>query len=417
MRSAARIRMRFVAPLRLKSVPAPMAGDISFLPMEAIGDDGTYDHESVRPSSKISDAGYTYFEEGDVVRARVTPCFENGKGALLTSLTGGRGLGSTELFVFRPSAQIVDRFLFYVTASQDFTERGAATIYGAHGVRRVDEQFARNYRVWLPPLAAQRAIADYLDRETARIDALIAAKRRMMELLEAEFRSMQVAILTGEHYNSRRKHPTFGSLPSHWSSRRAKFCTGGITVGVVVNPSTYFVDDGIPFVHGTDVREGFIETIDRKMLSAESNAILVKSQLRTGDVVAMRVGYPGRAAIVPQELDGANCASVLIFRRSTEMRPELICEFLNSPLGRAQIEAVQYGAAQEVMNVSDAVDLRLPVPPVAEQAMLATQLGVSRARWRKMCALLDRSVILLQERRQALITGAVTGRLDIPEAA
>jgi type I restriction enzyme, S subunit len=269
----------------------------------------------------------------------------------------------------------------------------------------------------VPPLPTQRAIADYLDRETALIDALIAAKQRMVELLEAEFRWKQITILTGDSYDSQQGHPMFGGLPSHWSSRRAKFCTGGITVGVVVNPSTYFANDGIPFVHGTDVREGFIETVDRKMLSAESNKILAKSQLQADDVVAMRVGYPGRAAVVPQALDGANCASVLIFRRSAELRPELICEFLNSPLGRAQIEAVQYGAAQEVMNVSDAVDLCLPIPPAAEQARLATQLVAARTRWQKMRALLDRSVTLLQERRQALITAAVTGQLDIRETA
>jgi type I restriction enzyme S subunit len=271
--------------------------------------------------------------------------------------------------------------------------------------------------VQVPPVATQRAIADYLDRETARIDAVIAAKRRMVELLESEFRSKQVAILTGDSHVSRQSHPVLGSLPSHWSSRRAKFCTAGITVGVVVNPSSYFVDEGIPFIHGTDVREGSIDTAHLRMLSAQSNAILAKSQLRAGDVVAMRVGYPGRASVVPCELDGANCASVLIFRRSPELRPELICEFLNSPLGRAQIEAVQYGAAQEVMNVSDAVNLCLPFPPAAEQTTLVTKLAVARARWQEVCALLDRQMTCLQERRQALVTAVVTEQFNIPEAA
>ncbi len=161
-----------------------MVGDITFLPMEAIGDDGTYDRESVRPAAEVVDSGYTYFEQGDVVRARVTPCFENGKGALLSSLTSGRGLGTTELFVFQPSSAIDARYLFYVTASHEFTGLGTATIYGAHGVRRVDDKFARDYRVWLPPLTTQRAIADYLHRETARIDALIVAKQKMVELLD-----------------------------------------------------------------------------------------------------------------------------------------------------------------------------------------------------------------------------------------
>lgn len=131
----------------------------------------------------------------------------------------------------------------------------------------------------------------------------------------------------------------------------------------MVDPSSYFSDDGVPFIHGTDVREGFIQMAGMKCLSVESNGLLRKSQVRQGDVVAMRVGYPDAAAVVPPGLDGANCASVLIFRRSDVLHPVILMEFLNSRLGRAQIEAVQYGAAQGVMNVADAVNLMVPCFP------------------------------------------------------
>ena len=82
--------------------------------MESINEDGTYDRNSTRSAEEVINTGYTYFEQGDVVRARVTPCFENGKGALLSELPSGRGLGTTELFVFQPSSAIHDRFLYYL---------------------------------------------------------------------------------------------------------------------------------------------------------------------------------------------------------------------------------------------------------------------------------------------------------------
>jgi type I restriction enzyme S subunit len=238
-----------------------------------------------------------------------------------------------------------------------------------------------------------------------------------MRLVEEAFRCRQVAILSGASHGRWVSHPLLGRLPDDWKAKRVKFCTAGVTVGVVVNPSSYFVTDGVPFVHGTDVREGWIEQSDLKRLSPESNELLSKSKLNIGDVVAMRVGYPGRAAVVPPELDGANCASVLIFRRSDMLRPEILAEFLNSPLGRTQIDAVQYGAAQGVMNVGDAVNLVLPVPPVAEQPEVVRRLNQSRLRWQQTTTAILRQLELLQERRKALITAAVTGEWAIPEAA
>jgi type I restriction enzyme, S subunit len=325
-------------------------------------------------------------------------------------------LHQNHIFAVRPGKRLDPAFLGFVTQTTYARAYFEATSSKTTGIASTSTSKILSFRIPLPLIRDQIGIVSFLDRETSQIDELITAKRRMMELLEDEFRSIQSALLTGQHHHSRQKHPVFGSLPKNWSARRAKFCTDDITVGVVVNPSTYFVDDGVPFVHGTDVREGTIETTNIKMLSAESNAILAKSQLRAGDVVAMRVGYPGRAAVVPDSLNGSNCASVLIFRKSREILPELVCEFLNSPLGRAQIQAVQYGAAQEVMNVSDAVDLCLPVPPAEEQASVATRLQAARARWQKSRILLGRSVSLLQERRQALITTAVTGHLVVTGA-
>jgi type I restriction enzyme S subunit len=274
-------------------------------------------------------------------------------------------------------------------------------------------------KMWmdLPSSNEQRAIADYLDAETARIDALVAKKRCIVELLEAQFRARQVSILTGSHAVERVGHAILGSIPAHWEVRRAKHCTAGITVGVVVNPSSYFVDEGVPFIHGTDVREGKIDETSMKFLSVESNLALAKSIVRSGDVVAMRVGYPGRASVVPRALDGSNCASVLIFRQSPILAPDILMEFLNSPLGRLQIESVQYGAAQGVMNVSDAVDLNVPVPPHDEQQDVSCALRKARDHWRATSSAIERQVAVIAEHREALITAAVTGELDIPGVA
>jgi type I restriction enzyme, S subunit len=253
-------------------------------------------------------------------------------------------------------------------------------------------------RIPMPAPDTQRAIADFLDTETARIDALITKKRRMIDLLE-EKRLAHWAHLT---LPSR-------ELPKGWEWRRVRHLCPEVTVGVVVDPSSYFAPEGVPFIHGTDVRRGWIDETNLKYLSAADNGALMKSQVRAGDVLAMRVGEPGRAAVVPPHLDGSNCASVLIFRRSERLTSELLAVFLNSNVGRSQIEAMQYGAAQGVLNVSHARELRVPVPPVEAQRSMTTELRRLNGSHDRLRQRLTTQIALLQEHRQALITAAVTG--------
>ena len=305
-------------------------------------------------------------------------------------------------------------FIDQTTTSQDLrwlyyalSVAGLDTLSQDVGVPGLSRDQAYGQRIPLPPLSTQRAIADYLDTQTGRIDALIEKKRRMVELLEERRRVEVELIFTGGSQG----------LPSSWDVLPLRRLCPNVTVGVVVEPSSYFEDSGVPFVHGTDIRPGSIDMANLKFMSEESNALLNKSQIYEGDVVAMRVGEPGRAAVVPRSLHRANCASILILRRSDQLSSEILCEFLNSQPGKAQIEASQNGAAQAVINVSDALGLRIPVPPRVEQDRIEKFLQRGREQVLLSTSKLNEQTALLAEKRQALITAAVTGELEIPEAA
>jgi type I restriction enzyme S subunit len=268
-----------------------------------------------------------------------------------------------------------------------------------------------------PPVSAQGSIADYLDAETGRIDALIAEKQRMIGLLE-EKRSVQMTTLVfgRDTAQTMRLDPLLGPLPVSWERVRLRYCVR-ITVGVVVNPSSYFVEDGVPFIHGSDVRDGWIDTSNMKYLSAESNDLLVKSRLRAGDVVVVRAGYPGRAAVVPPELDGSNCASILILRQGKRVSSEYLCHFLNCREARVQVALAQYGAAQEQINVSDIVDFVAPLPPRLEQDRIVAAINTVASTLDRATGALRRQIDLLLEHRQALIAAAVSGETAFPGAA
>jgi type I restriction enzyme S subunit len=174
-------RLRFVTTVPPKSEVRLVHDDteVSFVPMEAIGENGEMQTDRRKRIGEVVN-GYTYFGEGDVVLAKITPCFENGKGAIASRLVNRIGFGTTELHVLRAGRDLDSRFLFYVTRSHDFRKLGEAEMYGAGGQKRVPESFVRDFRAYVPSTREQREIADFLDRETVNIEELISLKRELI---------------------------------------------------------------------------------------------------------------------------------------------------------------------------------------------------------------------------------------------
>src|SRR6185503_5774269 len=114
------------------------AAQVTFLPMEAIGEHGELDMTTVRDLDEVR-TGYTQFFDGDVLVAKITPCFENGKGALVTGTLNGVGYGTTELHILSPGPDLDGRFLYYTTVSEPFRKLGEARMTGAAGQKRVPE--------------------------------------------------------------------------------------------------------------------------------------------------------------------------------------------------------------------------------------------------------------------------------------
>ena len=268
-------------------------------------------------------------------------------------------------------------------------------------------------------LLERRSIASSLDRETTRLDALIEKKTRFIELL----REKRQALIT--HAVTRGLDPSvkmkgsgvewLGAVPEHWKLVPLKYVTPSLTVGIVVNPSDYVADEGLPFLYGGDIGEGVIFAETARRISPEHSQRNAKTRLNAGDLVTVRVGAPGVTAVVPPECEGGNCASVMLIRRGA-FNSDWLCYTMNSRVVRYQVEVVQYGAAQEQFNISHAVDFLIPVPPLEEQAAIASALNQEGRRVDALLSKTERSIALLKERRSTLITAAVTGQIDLREA-
>ncbi|MDE0158121.1 MAG: restriction endonuclease subunit S [Gammaproteobacteria bacterium] len=170
---------------------------VTFLPMERVRSDGRIDSQEIIPASKVWNS-FTYFRRNDVLVAKITPCFENGKGAHLRSLPTEIGFGSTEFHVLRAKSFVLPQFLYLLTKTSDFRRLGADAMTGAAGQQRVPPSFLANYSIPLPPLAEQTTIVEYLEKATTDIDAAASRARRQIDLLK-EYRTRVIAdVVTGK---------------------------------------------------------------------------------------------------------------------------------------------------------------------------------------------------------------------------
>ena len=167
---------------------------ITYSPMECIKN-GTFE----RRTSLYGNLAHTLtpFQNGDIVMAKVTPCFENGNIAIMNELQSGYGLGSSELFVFRPQ-NINTRYLFYWLQNKLFVHQACATMTGTGGLKRISPSFVKNCNIHYPSTAEQAQIAAYLDTKCAEIDKLIAKKEQLVKELDSYKKSLIYEVVTGK---------------------------------------------------------------------------------------------------------------------------------------------------------------------------------------------------------------------------
>jgi type I restriction enzyme S subunit len=254
-----RRRLRFDVRLNPKKSSLDMEPDelVSFVSMDAVGEYGGLNLDDVRELAEVYN-GYTYFADGDLCIAKITPSFENGKGALAEGLTNGVGFGTTELHVVRPGPSIDRRFLFYVSIADDFRKLGESEMYGAGGQKRIDEGFIKDWMPSLPPLDTQRRIARFLDEKTARIDGLVEKKRTLLDRL-AEKRQALItrAVTKGLNPGAPLKPPGIdwlGDIPAHWRVKRFRFTARLISGSTPTTTVPEYWDGEIPWISPKDVK-------------------------------------------------------------------------------------------------------------------------------------------------------------------
>lgn len=321
--------------------------------------------------------------------------------------------------ILRADQEFLSKWLSFFLPSQSAQSQIELFQNGA-GREGLNFEQIGNMVIGVPSVDECIVIAAHLDRETTRIDSLIAKKTRFIELLKEKRQALITqAVTKGLNPNVKMKDSGvewLGEVPEHWEVKPLKYVSPSLTVGIVVNPSDYVTESGLPFLYGGDISEGEIYFDSARRITAADSEKNYKTKLIAGDLITVRVGAPGITAVVPPECEGGNCASVMLIRKGN-FNSEWLCFLMNSRVVRYQVEVVQYGAAQEQFNISHAVDFLIPTPPIEEQNQIARALELEGKRIFALVQKTERSITLLKERRSALITAAVTGQIDLREAA
>ena len=322
---------------------------------------------------------------------------------------------STGFAVFRPR-NVDPNFLSYVFQAEfmisEVISRSVGVSYPAINARDIGK-----ISIPLPDPAEQAAIAAFLDRETDKIDAGVHEQERLIALLEEKKRALiLLAVTKGLDADAPQVDSGIawiGSMPVGWRSEKLKRVSPEITVGVVVMPSQYYVDDGVIALRSFNVQPMTVNPRDPVYFSPDTNDQLKKSKLNSGDLVAVRTGNPGTTAVVSEELDGVNCIDLIIIRKSEQFDSRFLAYVMNSDVCRIQYEMGSEGALHKHFNVETAANLRFVCPDVDVQVAIVAYLDAEVGKHDSLILEAKMTTALLVERRKALISAAVTGKIDL----
>lgn len=340
----------------------------TFVPMSAIdATQGTIQSAEIKPFSEVK-RGYTYFAEGDVLFAKITPCMENGKHAIAQNLIGSIGFGSTEFHVLRPKENILAEWIWFFVRQPKILQEATNYFTGAVGQQRVPESFLQSLTVPLPPLEEQRRIAARLTEQMA---AVAQARQAAEKQLQAA-RGLPAAYLREVF------EPFQFSLPESWHwEKLSDICElkrgpfgGSLRKDIFVNSGYKVYEQQHAIKDNYDIGNYYITKEKYK----EMNVFSVKP----GDLIVSCSGTMGKISIVPPHAQPGiiNQALLKLSPNLNIISPSYLKIYLQSPNIQNKHFLISTGTAiHNVVPVSELKKIKVPVPPLPDQELLVNYVN------------------------------------------
>ncbi|OCH11479.1 restriction endonuclease subunit S [Aliivibrio sp. 1S128] len=395
-----------------------MSEKCTFLPMEKLKLN-SITLDEIRTVKDVYD-GYTYFKNGDVLIAKVTPCFENKNMAIAAGLTNGIGFGSSEIYVLRPNDLINNRFLYYRLQEDNFMAVATGAMTGAGGLKRVPSETVNNFTIAIPTTNDQTQIAAFLDHETAKIDTLIEKQQQLIELLKEKRQAViSHAVTKGLNPDAPMKDSGvewLGEVPEHWSVKKIKHF--GRVIGGFAFKSGDFIKQGYPVVKITNVShltmsfnelaylpETFAHDNSEYIAPPNSLVFAMTRPIIAGGIKVAKMPKLEKMPLINQrvgflKIEDENLTDYILF---SSLSNSFIAQFKNNMTITNQPNISSEG----IESVS------FPFPPKDELKEITAYLTNNENKFDSLIKKSKEQVHLLTERRTALISAAVTGKIDV----
>jgi type I restriction enzyme, S subunit len=290
---------------------------------------------------------------------------------------------------------------------------------GKSTIAHLTAETLRRYQFGFPPFDEQLSIAAFLDRETAKINALVDEQTRLIELLKEKRQAViSHAVTKGLDPNAAMKDSGvewLGLIPEHWNVMRLKHLTTNIKAGPFGSALTkdmYTARGYRVFGQEQVIPENF--AIGDYYISNEKFVELKQYAVSVGDILISCVGTFGKVAIVPSGVEpGIINPRLIRLRCADAVRPEFLATVLRSEILFEQFSELSRGGTMDVINIGTLHQIVLALPPVNEQSIIVEFLRIHNSKVGDLITEAEAAIGLLQERRSALISAAVTGKIDI----
>ncbi|MDD5913624.1 MAG: restriction endonuclease subunit S [Oscillospiraceae bacterium] len=314
-------KLKEVCIINPKSPGFPDDLKVSFVPMPKVGENGEFNPSDVKEYREVK-KGFTYFQNGDVLFAKITPCMENGKGAIANGMKNGVGFGSTEFHVLRPLTDYVsDKWLFYLLSWPIFRKDAEKNMTGSAGQKRVPKSFLEEYALTIPSIEEQQEMTDALDKVSNLISLRKGQLAKLDELVKARFVELFGATSADK---CSKQIKDYAEVLGGYAFKSDMFCTNAVPVIRISNINNGCVDPDYDVCYD----ELFWE--QNKRFRAEQNDILMAmSGATTGKAGLYKEDMPAlinqRVACIRAK-DGIACPMFLFVATQLEWMYDLIQE-------------------------------------------------------------------------------------------
>ena len=379
--------------------------DVTFVPMPAVqAGSGLISTSETRQFATVK-KGYTPFQEGDVLFAKITPCMENGKMAVVPELKNGLGFGSTEFHVLRAQGGMSPKYIYYIVSSASFRREAEHNMSGAVGQRRVTTPYLSECKIPLAPTNEQHRIVAKIEELFSELDKGIES----LKAAQAQLKVYRQALL---------KHAFEGKLTASisggsWGEKNLGDLLSFLTSGSR-GWAEYYALSGDLFIRAQNIKHDRLDLSEIAFVALPEKAEGLRTRVKIGDLLITITGANvTKSALVEHDLGAAYVSQhVALCRPAEAVLPRFLYWYIIAEAGgRKQLNKMAYGAGKPGLNLENIRSVVVPLPARSEQEKIVELIEGKLTEIDYLDQIVTASLQQSEALRQSILKKAFSGQL------